>query len=117
MKIKSKKIVAWLACQSKTFEENTWRELMKSLSIDWNKSKSTDDAPIWHPIEGKGYVIWISRPHLWYHQNQSYWRIIVSANSSITEVGINMMNVLIQAMIERLPGLEPFEFEITAKEG
>lgn len=106
-----------MASQNKSFDDTAWQELMRHFSINWQKSKSTEDAPIWHPVEGKGYVIWISRPHVWNYQKQSYWRIIVSTSSSIPAVGRNLMNELIQAMVDKLPGLESIEPKIMENMG
>ena len=97
------KITIWLEYWQDTFPAWDWYEHLKSFNINRQKTKSTAECQIWRPVEGKGFIIWISEPHIAYRENKHYWRIGLSMNKTVPDEGKSVMDLMISSALEKFP--------------
>jgi hypothetical protein len=103
------KITIWLAYYQEKFPYGQWFEHLKRFKINRQKTKSTEECQIWKPVEGKGYIIWISYPHLAYSEDKHYWKIGLSMNKTVPEEGKSVMNQIVDSSLEKFPNLKKVE--------
>ena len=81
-----------LITDKKEFPDSDWREFLKCYDINWHKTRSNSKANIWHPIERKGFVIWVSDAHIFYIDNKLFWRVIIELKKSENVEGQKLFN-------------------------
>ena len=96
-----RELSVWLVYDDRVFPDALWRDHLRAFNINWARTKSTAAVPIWHAIEGKGYVVWVSAPR-W---TGTHWRVDLTVLESAPSESTALITHAVTSALERFPAM------------